>query len=192
MKAGRAKQEENGMQSVVRSFSLSLVILWFLALSFSVVHGQEAVLDEAASLPHQGPVMLLAQGLITPVPAGSAPAKPSDEYGNVTAEEVEATTGKGPQIADPIEPWNRAMYHFNDKLYFWMLKPVTRGYKAAVPEDFRGLFSNFYKNLESPMRIVNNMLQGKPGYAGKELVRLSSTRPSAWGGLGIVRVSALA
>jgi phospholipid-binding lipoprotein MlaA len=181
MKLRRARREEDGMRSVVRNVSLSLVILWFFALSFSVVHGQEAVLDEAA-LPAQGPVMLLAQGP-TPVPAGPAPAKPSDEYGNVTAEEAEATTGKGAQIADPIEPWNRAMYHFNDKLYFWVLKPVTRGYKAAVPEDFRGLFSNFYKNLESPMRIVNNMLQGKPGYAGKELVRLVINSTIGVGGL---------
>ena len=171
------------MRSVVRILSLSLVILWFLSVSFSVVHSQEAVLDEAAPLPAQGPVMLLAQGLITPVPAASAPTKPSDEYGNVTEAEVEATTGKGPQIADPIEPWNRAMYHVNDKFYFWLLKPVTRGYKAAVPEDFRGLFSNFYENLKAPIRIVNNMLQGEPGYAGKELARLVINSTIGVGGL---------
>ena len=117
-----------------------------------------------------------------PAPA-AAPAKPSDEYGNVTSEEVEATAAKGTQIADPIEPWNRAMYHFNDKFYFWLLKPVTRGYKAAVPEDFRGLFSNFYRNLKAPIRIVNNMLQGEPGYAGKELARLVINSTIGVGGL---------
>ena len=40
-------------------------------------------------------------------------------------------------IADPLEPFNRAMYHFNDKLYFWVLKPVAQGYKAVVPEFAR-------------------------------------------------------
>jgi phospholipid-binding lipoprotein MlaA len=75
------------------------------------------------------------------------------------------------------------MYHFNDKMYFWLLKPVTRGYKYAVPEDFRGLFSNFYENLKAPIRIVNNMLQGKAGYAGKELARFLINSTIGVGGL---------
>jgi phospholipid-binding lipoprotein MlaA len=94
---------------------------------------------------------------------------PSDEYGNMTEE---TTVGSEEiHIADPIEPWNRAMYHVNDKLYFWLFKPVAKGYKYAVPEDVRGIFSNFYENLKAPIRIVNNLLQGKSGYAGIELSR---------------------
>jgi len=60
----------------------------------------------------------------------------------------------------------------NDKLYFWLLKPAATGYKYAVNEDLRGIFSNFYENLKAPIRIVNNFLQGKPGYAGIELAPL--------------------
>jgi phospholipid-binding lipoprotein MlaA len=104
--------------------------------------------------------------------AGSDPAaaeKSSNEYGNVIEEEV--SSGQEAHIADPIEPWNRAMYHVNDKLYFWLFKPVAKGYKYAVPEDVRGIFSNFYENLKAPIRIVNNVFQGKPGYAGIELSR---------------------
>jgi phospholipid-binding lipoprotein MlaA len=107
--------------------------------------------------------------------------KESNEYGNVTEEEAGAA--EGPTIADPIEPWNRAMYHFNDKLYFWLLKPVAKGYKAVVPEGFRGLFSNFYKNLKAPIRIVNNFLQGKPGPAGRELARFLINSTVGVGGL---------
>jgi phospholipid-binding lipoprotein MlaA len=99
----------------------------------------------------------------------AAAEKSSDEYGNVIEEE--AGSGQESLIADPIEPWNRAMYHVNDKLYFWFFKPVTKGYKYAVPEDIRGIFSNFYENLKAPIRIVNNVFQGKPGYAGIELSR---------------------
>ena len=29
------------------------------------------------------------------------------------------------EIADPLEPFNRAMHQFNDKMYFWALKPVA-------------------------------------------------------------------
>jgi len=116
-------------------------------------------------------VFLLSLLLAFSTPQGIADAqeKPSDEYGDVT-EEV-ATSGEGPTIADPIEPWNRAMYHFNDKFYFWLLKPVGQGYKYVIPETFRIIFSNFYENIMMPVRFVNNLLQGKPDYAGRELVR---------------------
>jgi len=99
----------------------------------------------------------------------AAQEKLPDEYGDVT-EEV-AVSAEGAAIADPIEPWNSAMYHFNDKLYFWLLKPVGQGYKFAIPESFRIIFSNFYENLMMPVRFVNNLLQGRPDYAGRELVR---------------------
>jgi phospholipid-binding lipoprotein MlaA len=107
--------------------------------------------------------------------------KPSDEYGNVTEEQV--TSGEGPHVSDPLEPWNRAMYHFNDKVYFWALKPVAQGYKYVLPEGIRGLLSNFYKNIKAPIRIVNNLLQGKPGYAGIELAKLFINTTVGVGGL---------
>jgi len=111
-------------------------------------------------------------GDVTEKEAGPNPAvaeKPSDEYGNVAEEE--AVGGEEMRIADPIEPWNRAMYHVNDKLYFWLLKPAAKGYRYVVPEYLRGLFSNFYQNVKAPIRVVNNLLQGKPGYAALELSR---------------------
>jgi phospholipid-binding lipoprotein MlaA len=107
--------------------------------------------------------------------------KSSDEYGNITEEEV--SSGQELRIADPIEPWNRAMYHMNDKLYFWLFKPVAKGYRNVVPEDVRGIFSNFYENLKAPIRIVNNFLQGKPRYAGLELFRFLINSSIGVGGL---------
>ena len=49
------------------------------------------------------------------------------------------------QIADPLSMWNRAMFHFNDKLYFWALKPLARGYKAVTPDFFRTGVKNFFQ-----------------------------------------------
>ncbi len=74
-------------------------------------------------------------------------------------------------ISDPIEPWNRAMYQFNDKLYFWGLKPVAQGYNAVVPEPARVSINNFFKNVAMPVRLVNSLLQGKFKSAGTELAR---------------------
>ncbi len=73
------------------------------------------------------------------------------------------------QIADPIEPWNGAMFDFNDKMYLWVLKPVAQGYKAVAPEIMRIGVKNFFHNLATPVRLVNCMLQGKPQAASEEL-----------------------
>ncbi|MEW6570206.1 MAG: VacJ family lipoprotein [Nitrospirota bacterium] len=87
------------------------------------------------------------------------------------------------EIADPLYPWNKAMYHFNDKFYFWFLKPVSRGYSAVVPEDLRIAVSNFFHNLTTPIRLINNVLQLKFKNAGNELLRFSYNSTIGIGGL---------
>jgi phospholipid-binding lipoprotein MlaA len=75
------------------------------------------------------------------------------------------------QIADPLSMWNRAMFHFNDKLYFWALKPLARGYKAVTPDFFRTGVKNFFRNITTPIRLVNCALQGKGEASGIEIAR---------------------
>lgn len=72
-------------------------------------------------------------------------------------------------LADPLRPFNVAMYHFNDKLYFWVLKPVAQGWRAAVPEPARKGVRNFFHNLGFPIRFANSLLQLKPDKAAAEL-----------------------
>ncbi len=76
-----------------------------------------------------------------------------------------------PAIADPIEPFNRAMYVVNDKLYFYVLKPAAKGYAAVVPEDGRVAVRRFFTNLVAPVRIANSFVQFKFNAAGTELER---------------------
>lgn len=87
-----------------------------------------------------------------------------DESNDEFEEEVRA-------IADPLEPFNRAMFHFNDKLYFWLLRPVARGYGRIVPEKGRVGVRRFFSNITTPVRFVNALLQFKFKYAGTELSR---------------------
>jgi phospholipid-binding lipoprotein MlaA len=87
-------------------------------------------------------------------------------------------------IADPLEPFNRAMFHFNDKLYFWALKPVAQGYGKVVPEVARIGVRNFFSNIASPIRIVNCVLQARFGDAVKELGRFAIN--TVWGIGGIL------
>lgn len=74
-------------------------------------------------------------------------------------------------ISDPLEPINRAFFHFNDKLYFWVLKPAATGYKAVVPTPARRGIKNFFNNISFPVRFVNCIFQGKFEGAGYELGR---------------------
>ena len=75
------------------------------------------------------------------------------------------------QIADPLEPYNRVMFQINDKLYFWLLKPMAQGYNFVVAEDFRTCIANFFSNVLTPLRLVNCMLQGKFKNAETEVLR---------------------
>lgn len=74
-------------------------------------------------------------------------------------------------VADPLEPWNRAMFVFNDKCYFWVLKPVAQGYSLVMPKFFRECIRNFFTNIEMPVRLVNCVLQAKGKAAAGELGR---------------------
>jgi phospholipid-binding lipoprotein MlaA len=78
---------------------------------------------------------------------------------------------EGDFIRDPFEPINRVFFHFNDKLYFWVLKPVATGYKKVTPDQFRICVRNFFSNLLMPIRAVNCLLQGKFIGFGSELLR---------------------
>ncbi|OEU52439.1 MAG: hypothetical protein BA872_07000 [Desulfobacterales bacterium C00003060] len=73
------------------------------------------------------------------------------------------------QVADPLSPWNRIMFHFNDKFYFWLLKPVARGYRAVTPKPVRNGVQNFFYNLATPIRMASCILQGKVRKAWMEL-----------------------
>lgn len=72
---------------------------------------------------------------------------------------------------DPFEPFNRAMYTFNDKLDRYFLKPVAKGYRAVLPRFARRGVSNFFGNLHEPVVMVNDALQGKLKHAASDLGR---------------------
>ncbi len=74
-----------------------------------------------------------------------------------------------PAVADPLEPVNRVVFQFNDKLYFWVLKPIAKGYRFVIPEPARLGVHNFFYNLLTPVRLVNCLLQGKIKAGGAEL-----------------------
>jgi phospholipid-binding lipoprotein MlaA len=87
------------------------------------------------------------------------------------------------EIFDPFSGYNRAMTGINDKIYFWILKPVAKGYRWIMPELARRGINNFFKNLYYPVRFVNNVLQLKLKNAGEETLRFATN--STIGVLGL-------
>jgi len=97
--------------------------------------------------------------------------------------EGEIVAGQDKPLADPLEPLNRVFFHFNDRLYFWVLKPVATGYARVLPGDVRQCVRDFFYNLLTPVRVVNNLLQGKWRNTGVELARFSINTTLGVGGL---------
>ncbi len=74
-------------------------------------------------------------------------------------------------VWDPLIGYNRVMFQVNDKLYFWLFKPVATGYGKVVPEPGRLAVKRCFANLGFPARLVNNLFQLKLKEAGTECAR---------------------
>ena len=80
---------------------------------------------------------------------------------------------------DPRDPWerfNRSSYRFNDALDRAVLKPVAKGY-THLPQPVQTGMHNFFDNLDYPVTIVNDLLQGqlKPFFSDIGRFVLNST-----------------
>ncbi|TLY80927.1 MAG: VacJ family lipoprotein [Gammaproteobacteria bacterium] len=71
----------------------------------------------------------------------------------------QAGTKRDPR--DPWEPMNRATYRFNDKFDRAIAKPVARSYRRVTPQFVQTGVSNFLDNLQYPVVMVNDLLQGQ-------------------------------
>ncbi len=96
---------------------------------------------------------------------------------------VPLAAGAATKPNDPLEKLNRATYAFNDALDRMLARPLARAYKAAVPEPARKAVSNFVANINYPLVMLNDGLQGKFKDAGSDLLRLVVNTTIGIGGL---------
>ena len=92
-------------------------------------------------------------------------------------------TGAHEIIADPLEPWNRFWFSFNDTAYDYVLRPLHKGYVFITPQPVRSGIGNFFHNLGAPVRMINCLLQGKGLEAGVELSTFIFNSTAGIGGL---------
>jgi len=118
-------------------------------------------------------IILILSGIITFLPGVFAHSadSPAVRTGFSDDEDYMDEAAQPALIADPLSGLNRAVFEFNDKLYFWVLKPVAQGYKAALPMPVRQGIQNFFHNLGAPVRTANCFLQGKMAASASEMCR---------------------
>lgn len=84
---------------------------------------------------------------------------------------------------DPLEGFNRGVWGFNRTLDTVALKPVTQVYRTVTPHPARRGISRIFANLSEPFSMINNILQGKPDRATRNLKRFIVNTTIGVGGL---------
>jgi phospholipid-binding lipoprotein MlaA len=110
-------------------------------------------------------------------PVHPASSAVGDEFANVPVQKVN----------DPLQGFNRAMFGFNDELNTHALRPLAHGYAIVVPRPVRTGISNFFDNVQFPVRFVNSVLQGKLKRSAQEAGKFVINSTAGVGGL--IRVS---
>ena len=169
---------------VLDNVSILFVYLVLMVFSFSGCASKTAVLNTSQSTAAKSHTASSLSSNSAQTVAGDEELqedfldKDEDELDLFDEESEEPTL----QIADPLAALNRFWFDFNDKLYFWLLKPVAKGYRAVMPTPLRIGFQNFFKNLTAPIRIINCLLQGKGRSGADEFTRfIINTGPGLFG-----------
>jgi phospholipid-binding lipoprotein MlaA len=89
----------------------------------------------------------------------------------------------GPDPRDPMEPFNRKVMQFNERVDAVVLKPAATVYKDATPPRVRTGVGNFFGNLGEAWSFANSALQFRFKNAGETFMRLSVNTFFGLGGI---------
>jgi phospholipid-binding lipoprotein MlaA len=90
----------------------------------------------------------------------------------------------GPQdLNDPLESWNRLMFNATLAVDKGVYRPVAIVYRRALPQPVRDSFRNFLNNLNTPVILANDVLQGELDRAGVTFIRAGINTTVGVGGL---------
>jgi phospholipid-binding lipoprotein MlaA len=92
-------------------------------------------------------------------------------------------TGPNANPQDPLEPFNRGVYRFNEGLDNAVLKPVATAYQDTIPSPVRTGVHNFFGNLRDLWSAVNAALQLRPQIAVENFMRFNVNTFLGFGGV---------
>lgn len=84
---------------------------------------------------------------------------------------------------DPIEPVNRVIFDVNDFLDRLLIRPLAELYRAMLPPPLRDRVANILKNMNEPVILANNLLQGDFSAAGTTFSRFMVNTTLGAGGI---------
>ncbi len=94
------------------------------------------------------------------------------------------SAAEGPQaINDPLEPFNRVSFNATLAVDKAVLRPTALVYRRVFPAFLRDSLRNFLNNLDSPVTLANDVLQGEVNRAGDTLIRMGVNSTLGLGGL---------
>lgn len=76
-------------------------------------------------------------------------------------QEFERASNDALQVYDPLESWNRRLYHFNYRFDQWVFLPLADGYRRVTPDVLESGVHNFFSNLDEVPSLANSLLQLK-------------------------------
>jgi phospholipid-binding lipoprotein MlaA len=82
-------------------------------------------------------------------------------------------TGPTANPRDPLEPFNRRVFKFNDVVDRAVIKPAATVYREVLPSPIRTGVNNFFNNLQDIWSAVNSALQLKGEAAVNDTVRFA-------------------
>lgn len=86
-------------------------------------------------------------------------------------------------INDPLENINRTTLKLNDAADKVVFEPIAKGYRAVTPSAGRTVVSNFLRNLNSPVVIGNQILQGDVQGTANATARVVINTLAGFGGI---------
>ncbi len=107
--------------------------------------------------------------------------------GTVALAPVPAAAQEADHDEDPLEGINRAVYDFNRVLDGLLLKPAAMIYRGVLPEEVRDGVRNVLDNLQAPVILANDLMQGETKRAQTTLERFAIN--TTVGGLGVFDVA---
>lgn len=102
---------------------------------------------------------------------------------NPDQHEFERATLEALHISDPLEQWNRRVYHFNYRFDQFVFLPVVKGYTKVTPHFLRTGVSNVFSNLGEIPTLANSVLQFKGQRAMETTARILFNTILGVGGL---------
>ena len=104
------------------------------------------------------------------------------QVGDGAAADARAKEGAG-LVDDPYEPMNRMVWSVNRGLNLAVLEPLSEVYHATIPQPVRRSLGNVRDNLNGPLRLTNQALQGRWDDSGRESARFLTNTTLGVGGL---------